>query len=282
MLIEKGLDPLVKARNGRNVLQLVSIFGNSGVIQSLLQKARWAEEVDLALVSTSTRNLARIRTHLGSEIGTGNTALHLAAMCCSGEEFGNILVELFKATGAGAPKSEWSDTKANQEREYLCSLQNNDGETVLHRAIESGNLEVVELICRTVPEVATRLDNLSRSTVWHAASSGDTQMLKAVMKAYSLCKNPPYFHLSDDNGLTPLHVACWRGHLKFVRELLNCGGIQYRMTTFFGFTPAELAKKNGQSYVANFLEGLNLIDVASCKTLSVTHQYAAFCCSSTS
>lgn len=279
MLIEKGLDPLVKARRGHNVLQLVSIFGNSGVIQPLLQKALRAEEVDLALISTSTRNLARIRPYLGSETGTGNTALHLAARCCSGEEFGNILVELFKATGA--PESEWDESEAKLEREYLFSLRNKAGETVLHRAIESGNLEIAELICDNIPEVATRLDDFNRSTVWHTASVGDTQMLKAVMKAYSLCNNPPYLHLSDDNGLTPLHVACWNGHLAFVQELLNCGGIQYRLTTFFGFTPAEIARKNGQSHVADFLEGLNTIDVANCKTLSVTHQYASFCCSST-
>lgn len=278
ILVEEGLDTLVKTRHGHTVLQLASMLGNSGVIQPLLHNVTRAE-FDLESTPISRRRVASFRPHLGSEAETGNTALHLAAMCCSGDEFKSILTGLFEATGA--PESDWDGSEAMLEREYLFSLRNKDGETVLHRAIESGNLEVVELICDDIPEIATRLDDFNRSTVWHTASIGDTQMLNAVMKAYSLCNNPPYLHLSDDNGLTPLHVACWNGHLEFVKELLNCGGIQYRMTTFFGFTPADIARKNGQSHVADFLEGLNTIDVANCKTLSVTHQYASFCCSCT-
>lgn len=255
ILIAEGLDPLLESRHGHTALQLASMLGNSGVIQPLLQQAT-RPEFDLVSALTYKRSMASFRPHIGSEAKRGHTALHLAAMCCSGEEFASILAQLFEATGA--PESEWDESEAKLERQYLFGLRNEDGETVLHGAIESGNLEVVELICTGTPEVVTRLDNFNRSTVWHVASHGDMQMLKAVMKAYSLCINPPSLHLSDDNGLTPLHVACWRGHLELVQELLTCGGIQHRMTTFFGFTPAMLAKRNGQSHVADFLEGLNV------------------------
>lgn len=143
-------------------------------------------------------------------------------MCCSGEEFERIVVELLRATVV--PDSEWSESEANQERTYLACLRNNCGETVFHRAVESGNLEVVKIICRKTPEAATRLDSLSRSTVWHTANRGDTEMLKAVVTAYSHSTFPPYLHVSDEFGLTPLHVACWRGHIALIQELMKHGG----------------------------------------------------------
>lgn len=254
LLIEKGLHPLTRTRQGHTAMQLASILGNSSVIQPLLKGPPRAE-VDLTSISTYHSTMAMFRPHFGSEIGTGNTALHLAAMCCSGEEFRSIVVELFKATGV--PESKWDDIEASQEREYLFCLRNDDDETVLHSAIDSGNLEVVELICFDTPDAATRLDSFSRSAVWHAASRGDTQMFKVLIKACSLSKSPPYIHLADDNGVTPLHVACWGGHLDMVKEILNCGGTHYQMTKLFGLPPAAIARKNDQTHVAEFMERLS-------------------------
>lgn len=258
LLIGKGLDPLTRTKHGHNALQLASILGNSRVIQPLIKGAPRAE-VDLTSFSTNQSKMAMFRPYFGSEIGTGNTALHLAAMCCSGEEFRSIVVELFKAIGV--PESKWDDNEASQEREYLFCLRNDDGETVLHRAIDAGNTEVVELICLDTPDAASRLDNFSRSAVWHVASRGDTQMFKVLIKANSLCYSPPYIHLADDNGVTPLHVACWGGHLEMVKELLNCGGEQYKMTKVFGLPPSSLARRNEQIHVAEFMERLNITGI---------------------
>lgn len=254
-LIQKGIDPLVKTKEGHTALQLASIFGNSGVIQPLLRTTPPAEAED-EFDPVYPKALSRFRSHFGSEVWTGDTALHLAAMCCSGAEFENIVAELLRATGVA--DSDWSGAEADQEREYLFKLRNNGGETVLHRAIEAGNLGVVEIICRKTPEVATRLDGLSRSTVWHTANRGDTEMLQAVATAYSQSRYPPDIHVSDDSGLTPLHVACWGGHLSFVRELVKRGATSYWATrALAGLTPADMARKNRRERVSELLEQLS-------------------------
>lgn len=279
VLIQNGLDPLMKTKEGHNALQLASILGNSGVIQVILRTAPPATTKS-EFEPVYAQALSRYGLYFGSEIATGDTALHLAAMCCSGEEFESIVAEILRATSD--PNSDWNNSPPGDlERKYLFNLQNNGGETVLHRAIESGNLEVVESICRQMPTAATCVDGLNRSSVWHTAHKGDTDMLKAIMAAYSNCPNPPYLHFSDDNGITPLHVACWCGHMSFVQELLECGGILYAKTPVSGLMPMEIARRNGQEDVAELLQGITTEGAVNYKTMSLTHRYAAFCCPST-
>lgn len=141
-------------------------------------------------------------------------------------------------------------------------------------------MEVVESICRKTPKEVNRFDSLGRSTMWHIAHRGDTKMFQVATEAYARCRRPPYVHLSDENGLILLRVACWHGHLAFIHELLGCGGIFYRETQVFGLTPAEMARRNGKEDIAESLEGIAMSVVANYTTISITNQYAAFCCSS--
>lgn len=242
-LLKKGLDPLVVTDKGFNAFQLASICGRSKVLACLLQLA---PQVAKDQTSTSEHEepvyekaVSRFRPYFGSEGHLQDTALHLAAVHCSAGEFESILEEIVKAIRI--PIYRWTSSEITQEREYLVCLRNSLEETVLHRAAAAANREVVRFICEIVPEASTRLDSMSRSTLWHAAYGGDREAVRLVAAAHSSFRAAPLLHLSDENGVTPLHVACWRGHADCVNELLNLGATSLSRTRELNLTPLHYA-----------------------------------------
>lgn len=231
-LLAKGLEPLKKTELGFNMLQLASIFGNSTVVRPILEHPR---------LIRGHRDLSIFRQHLGSTDGTGDTALHMAAMYCSGDEFELLVMEMIRANGLTLAARVSDQAEINLEREYLFSLRNSRGETVLHSAIATSNLEVVNHICKTTPGVSVRLDNIGRSSMWHAAYGGSLKILQCIETAYTISPWPPLRNLSDDDGLSPLHVACWRGHPECVHALLRLGASPRLVTRELGMTPVHYA-----------------------------------------
>ncbi|KAJ3062128.1 Acyl-CoA-binding domain-containing protein 5, partial [Quaeritorhiza haematococci] len=52
-----------------------------------------------------------------------------------------------------------------------------------------------------------------------------------------LDENPESVHQKDDQGLTPLHIACDRGHLDLVKELVLSRGADINTQDLEGQTP---------------------------------------------
>lgn len=243
-LLEKGLDPLAVTDQGLNAFQLASICGKSTVLASILKFS--PEPENMFSVTTVEHEepvydkaVSKFRPHFGSEAQHQDTALHLAAVYCSAEEFDTILQEIMKATQI--PISKWTSSELTQEREYLVCLRNSLGETVLQRAAAAANREVVRLICESTPDASTRLDSMGRSVLWHAAYGGDREIVELVAAACSRSTGAPILHLSDENGVTPLHVACWRGYGGCVKELLTLGATSLSRTRELDLTPLHYA-----------------------------------------
>lgn len=246
-LLAVGLDPFKKTGLGFNMLQLASIFGNSTVVQPILERR--------TLVSDHGGQRDSFRQHLGSTDGTGDTALHMAAMYCSGDEFELLVMEMIRANRWTLAACVSDQAEINLEREYLCSLRNSRGETVLHSAIATSNLEVVNRICKTTPGVSVRLDNIGRSSMWHAAYGGNIEVLQCIETAYTISPWPPLRSLSDDDGLSPLHVACWRGHHECVYALLRLGASPRLVTRELGMTPIHYAALFGHAKCLQIMVG---------------------------
>lgn len=249
VLLEKGLDPLAVTDQGLNAFQLASICGKSKVLASIL---KLRPEVENMISITSVHEephadyekaVSKFRPHFGSEAQHEDTALHLAAVYCTAGEFDTILEEIVKATQI--PISRWTSSEIAQEREYLVCLRNGLGETVLQRAAAAANREVVRLICESTPEASTRLDSMGRSALWHAAYGGDQEIVELVAAACARSKSAPILHLSDDKGVTPLHVASWRGHGDCVKKLLNLGATSLSTTRELHLTPLHYAAMFG-------------------------------------
>lgn len=186
--------------------------------------------------------MSSFRKPLGAAKGTQDTALHYAATYSTREEFNRIMVDLFRAASGPIP---WDDFDVKHEWAYLFRLQNGNGETVLHRAAAMSNLDVVTYICEYAPEVAGLSDSMNRSTLWHAACGGDERIISAIAATLDSLAWAPTVDFPDDNGLTPLHVACREGNLYCAKALLNLGASISCVTHSAGLTPIHFASLFG-------------------------------------
>lgn len=217
---------------------VASILSNATSFRKLLEKSD-------SKTITRPRDLSCIREKLGVIQGTQDTALHLAATYSTKKEFERILTTLTRAS-AGLVEL-WDVFDIDYNRGYLLRLQNGNGETVLHRAAAMSNLGVVSYICEQAPEVACQVDSNNRSTLWHAACGGNDRIIHVVEKAVRSLKWAPPIDYPDDNGLTPLHVACREGLENCVTALLDLGASPLCAAQSSGLTPIHYASLFGHS-----------------------------------
>lgn len=239
ILLRKGAEPRAETERGLTTLHLASVFANSGVLRPMLQSAPENEFEDGLF---REKSLSKFRSYFGSTKGSANTALHLAAVYCSAQEFENIVLEIFRSTDIDL--MEWSVSEVREEREYLFGLQNSRGQTVFQTAAAAGNLGVVQLICQTAPGAITHADSMGRRSLWYAAY-GEQVMAAEILKMVVLTCSQMRFDVSpdtsDNHGLSPLHVACWRGNMECVKELLHLGAACWTQTMKVGLTPIHYA-----------------------------------------
>lgn len=192
-----------------------------------------------------TPALYSIRTVLLGEVeGTRDTALHFVATYSTKEEFAGVMVALARAAEAAKP---WDDFYTDYDLSYLFGLQNGNGETVLHRAAAMSNFGVVSYICERAPDVTCRLDSMNRSALWHAACGGDEKIISAIGAALRSLQWALTIDYPDDNGVTPLHVACRQGYEKCVTALLDLGARPLCAAQSSGLTPIHYASLFGHS-----------------------------------
>ena len=86
----------------------------------------------------------------------------------------------------------------------------------------------------------TRDDEMSRQLLLDAALAGDLALVEQALQN-GADVNDNTLHA---NGMTPLHMACCRGHLDVVQELV-ARGANVEATDEFGRTPLHLACGNG-------------------------------------
>jgi hypothetical protein len=98
--------------------------------------------------------------------------------------------------------------------------KDNEGNSVLHLAVESGNEDLVEIIVKHYEDEPTYLDEpnaAGQSAVFVAARLGDERIMQRLMQAHC---DPTR---RDKTGFTSLHVACLFGHFEIAKLLISRG-----------------------------------------------------------
>ncbi|PCH33866.1 ankyrin [Wolfiporia cocos MD-104 SS10] len=93
------------------------------------------------------------------------------------------------------------------------------------------------------------LEEQSGSAISDLAISGDTQQLLSFLGAH----HEVDVNETDENGYTPLHLACDRGHTKVV-ELLLSRGADPSIKDPDGLTALELAEISGHDTIMSILK----------------------------
>ena len=208
-------------------------------------KAGNAEAVKVLLDNKANPNLALTES--------GLTPLHSAARQADGLQ----LIRLLHAAGA--------DVAAHDHK----------GRSVLHHAIKSSNLEVVQ----TVVEIGCPIDDVAQETVAARASRAEQpyrdigMTVESHAQLASLSGSPPCLDEDDvqSGGTTPLHLAILARKVDFVKFLLSKGANVLK-TTRTGFAAIHMAVRSGEaSLVKEVISAASNTDLKTHDGLTALH-----------
>ena len=107
---------------------------------------------------------------------------------------------------------------------HVLNLQDGDGNTALHLAIDTSKDDILTLLLPLNPLMC--LKNTSGETPLHIAVSKKETILKSVLdkiKKHDEKEKKSYFYALDNTGLPPLHSAIVHNHLQSVKALIESG-----------------------------------------------------------
>ena len=195
--LERKLIQIQETSNNDSPLHLAVVHSNNITIQLLLK-----ESPDLTLYDVHKHSV-----------------LHLAITKGHLEIIESILVYIIQAY----PKDKTYPL-------HVLNLQDKDGNTALHLAIETSRDEILKELLPLNPLM--NLKNSLGQTPLHIAVSKNPVILKDVLdeiNKYSEEEIHSYFYALDNTGLPPLHYAIVHNHLHSVETLISSGaGLAWR------------------------------------------------------
>ncbi|XP_062198250.1 protein ACCELERATED CELL DEATH 6-like isoform X2 [Phragmites australis] len=185
----------------------------------------------------------RLRGFLGWKNQAGDTALHLAARHGHGatvETLMNLAPELASEVNAAGVSPLYLAVMSRSVRGIAAIVWYRDAsaagpmsQNALHAAVLQSS-EMVSLLLRWRPTLATDLDSNKSSPLHFASSDGDCSIVQEVL-TYAPPSTP---YLQDREGLSALHAAALMGNGPAVRLLLQ-----------FYPASADIRDNNGRSFL---------------------------------
>lgn len=146
-----------------------------------------------------------------------------------------------------------------------------NGTMPIHSAARSGHLQIMESLVRANSDVTTVADQQGITALHIAAFRGDCDIIRFLLDA----KADP--SAATNTGRTPVHIAASRGHLKALDILLEANATFMTRTTL-GCTPLHLTYMKGSVETAKRLiqAGANVLEPAG-KGVSALSLASAHC-----
>jgi len=264
-LLECGLNPEIRDKDGWTCLALAAAAGRKRITQALLERddvdvnARIGEDltpftaaIRAGEVSTVKMLLAHPQTDVYVRATRSRSPFHVAMEngrktrksvlehLLADERLDPNLVDLDGNTALhlslGRPPQPGRILLLRNDRVHR-SIPNAKGNTPLHEAVESRNRRAVNYMLRYCPGLRVNSGHLKHGTPLHvAASRGDQCIVKALLGKPSVNINS-----QDHLGETPLHRAARWGHNGVV-ELLLERRADYRLRNYEGDSVAMLVE----------------------------------------
>lgn len=264
----------VNARNpqGRGPLHLAAQAGNIAALKVFLAHPELDINMrdahgDTTLHLAESTGVAGMLLEKGQDANIqntdGNTALHCALQWRS-KELIHFLMEHTKLDSDITNKKEehymhiaaakWDleifKQFASTPPHRNLNMPDGNGETPLHIAARSENIDIVEYLL-SIPSVAVNAkDKIGRTTLHLACEKGHIDIVKRLLIDPSLYVNSP-----DRKGQTPLHLACGEGHIEVVWTLLANTQVDIEAKNADGLTPLHIASESafGEQIVCELL-----------------------------
>ncbi|KAL6592955.1 hypothetical protein ACP70R_049251 [Stipagrostis hirtigluma subsp. patula] len=167
-----------------------------------------------------------LRGVLGAKNGAGDTALHVAARHGHGEAAEALMEaapELASEVNGAGVSPLYLAVMSGSVRAVAAIVVYRDAsaagpnsQNALHAAVLQSS-EMVFLLLRWRPTLATDLDTNKSSPLHFASSAGDCSIIQEIL-TYA---PPGTAYFRDSNGLSALHAAALMGNLRAVRLLLK-------------------------------------------------------------
>ena len=213
-LIEKGSDIFAKAKSNSSCLHIAAQVGDLKICKAVLQNYDFdinARDDDgfTFLHSAAWSGYSELLKYLietGSDIFSktknGRSCLHIAA------EQGHLNICRMLL----------------QRYNFLNHERDDDGLNVLHSAVLSGELELLQYLIENGSDVFSKTKD-GRSCLHLAAEQGDLNICRMLLQSYNFV-----IHETDDDGLTVLHSAVLSGELELLQYLIENGSDVFSKT----------------------------------------------------
>nr|QQY02462.1 transient receptor potential cation channel 4 [Cryptocotyle lingua] len=279
-LLEVGADVDCENADGETPLMLACRDGKISLVNTILQfkpnlNKRNLKGENAIFMAVQNQHLEVLKLLLGLEaVGEaldcfdldGNRAIHKAV------EIGNL--EIYEALN-NAMDSECSDydfVRPNNKGQTIMHLAakfghlsivdgcflNSDGDTkgntAVHYAAKYGHTDILEWCTqRQLPISMHTQNNLGRTPLSYAAGKDHLQSVKVLLKTKGCSVNH-----KDKMQMTPLFVACLKGHTRIVLELLKNGAdptirVAENHEVYPGWNALNAAVQNKQTECARTL-----------------------------
>jgi len=166
----------------------------------------------------------------------GCTALHKATFHNNYELTNVILQEVKKGYGLGG---------SSKIADYI-NLKTTDGFTAFHYAAMNGNIKIIQLL----KDYGGKIESVTsggKNCLHIAAENNQISMI-----IYLLFNEPLDITSVDENGSTPLHLACYYGSFESVRYLLSLKS-NINAVDNEKLTPLHLAVRNEKEKIVKLL-----------------------------
>ncbi|KAF9873342.1 hypothetical protein CkaCkLH20_09155 [Colletotrichum karsti] len=226
-LIKLGADKRSKTKSGYMAIHLAIFHGRFNLVAYLL------EEEQAIQFKASPDTLYRFLTDRHESV------LHILSAPVSNG---------FAHEGV---RKAIENVKAEMGGVHSMSHMNWLGETPLHRAAASGDLNGIKFLTDLSAGAGVRdkQDNCGRSVLFHAACGGSRTVIDHLLDLGAM------LDLADEQGRSPLHAAVMANNPEAIHALLSRGANVNNVTHEIGLTPLHLACLYGFSTIVQQLRG---------------------------